>query len=248
LPFYYKDYVDFGDWLKKVAQSAAGIDVGIFSKIQALISDLVVANRTTPKYAAAQGVAFWLPQSKAQLDKHLSRYANLRWSKETGWNEVLNQMISLPPCVLRENGQWATEVLGFSSQYGETSWSARQVLGACDVAVYGDNAAAWAPSSEQGTQEYITVGFSSPIYATGALIRETYGSGYIIKIEALDTQGQYHVVWEGEDTSQPGTIADFEAQWPQTNYLVRGLKVTLDTDKQKSWEEMDSIQLLGASF
>lgn len=39
---------------------------------------------------------------------------------------------------------WASSVLGYSSQYSDTAWSANQVLGEPDTMTYGDFETSWA--------------------------------------------------------------------------------------------------------
>src|SRR5262249_34217247 len=46
--------------------------------------------------------------------------------------------------------EWASSVLGFSSQYSAGYWSAQQALGAPNTMTYGDIASAWAPASPNG--------------------------------------------------------------------------------------------------
>lgn len=142
--------------------------------------------------------------------------------------------------------QWADAVLEFSSQWSDTEWSARQVLGEPDTFGYGEFETAWAASSINGTIEFLTVAFDNPVLATAAMVRETYGNGFVTKIEVLDLMDQYHQVWTGVDPSQPGTPVEFEVTFPVTQFLVQGLKITIDTDHNlDSWEEIDAIRLKG---
>jgi hypothetical protein len=143
--------------------------------------------------------------------------------------------------------QVARRVIDFSSEYSTSSWSAAQTLGAPNTLQYGDYATAWAPEPINGTMEYVTVGYDVPIYATGAVIFESNGNGFVRRVEALDLDGNYHVVWEGTDPSLPGEVAQFRVTFPQTSYLVDGLRVTIDTDHDQAvWEEIDAIILEGA--
>jgi hypothetical protein len=144
------------------------------------------------------------------------------------------------------SAQYADAVLDFSSQYYWGSWSAAQTLGPPDTFDYGDRGSAWAPASQNGTSEYITVSFATPVYASGATIRETYGNGFVTQVDVLDTGDALHTVWTGTDPSLPGAPADFRVTWPQTAYLVKGLKVYTDTDHDPgAGEEIDAIQLHG---
>lgn len=142
--------------------------------------------------------------------------------------------------------EWAGELIAFSSQWSAGSWSAAQVLGAPNTFAYGDISTAWAPAAMNGGEQFVTVGFATPTYASGALVRETYGNGFVRRIEALDSTGQYHLVWAGSDGSQPGTPVDFMANWAPTPFLVVGLRVVTDTNHNLgAWEEIDAIQLIG---
>jgi hypothetical protein len=142
--------------------------------------------------------------------------------------------------------QYASSVINFSSQYTTGNWSAAQALGAPNTSGYGDIQTAWAPSSRNGTQEYLTLGFNTAVYANGAIIRQTWGNGFVKKIDVLDTSDVLHNVWSGIDSSLPGTPVDFSASWVTTSFLVKGLKIYVDTNHNPdTWEEIDSVTLRG---
>ena len=149
------------------------------------------------------------------------------------------------------NGEWATSVIGESSQYtdnGPYSWYSVQALGTPNAFTYGDNPTAWAPEPENGSQEYLTVGFPTNSYATGVLIRETDGSGFVTQVDLTDSSGTYHTVWTGTDSSTDGSINDFLISFTQTTYLVQGIKIYVDTDHdQNNWEEIDAVKLITPS-
>jgi Ca2+-binding RTX toxin-like protein len=142
--------------------------------------------------------------------------------------------------------EYASSVIGFSSQFSATRWSAAQALGAPDTFDYADLPTAWAPLPENGSQEYLTVGFDTPVYANGVTIRETIGNGFVTQVDVVDTSGALHTVWTGTDPSQPGSPADNLVTWPVTPYLVKGVKIHVDTNHNLStWEEIDAVQLQG---
>jgi hypothetical protein len=144
--------------------------------------------------------------------------------------------------------QNASSVIGYSSQYSPTDWSAAQALGAPNTFSYGDIKTAWAPSSRDGTIEFLTLGFNTPVYANGAIIRQTYGNGFVKQIDVLDTSDTLHSVWNGTDTSSSGSPVDFLASWATTSFLVKGLKVYVDTSHDlDAWEEIDSVTLRGTT-
>ena len=87
------------------------------------------------------------------------------------------------------------------------------------------------------------------MYATGVTIWQTLGNGFVTNVDVVDTNDELHDVWSGTDPSLPGTPIDFEAHWPETEYLVKGVKITVDTDHNlDTWEEIDAVQLHGSLF
>jgi hypothetical protein len=142
--------------------------------------------------------------------------------------------------------QEAATVIDFTSQYSATSWSAAQVLGAADTFVYADRSTAWAPRFANAGLQSITVGYDTPVLATGAVIRETYGNGFVRQVEVRDAvSGTFHVLFDGVDPSLPGTPVDFTVSWQPTEFAVDALRVTIDTDHSSTYEEIDAIHLRG---
>src|SRR5262249_6374789 len=139
----------------------------------------------------------------------------------------------------------ASSVIDFSSQYSSGGWSAQQATGQPNTLSYGDISTAWSARPMNGTQEHITLGFATPVQASGIIIRETNGNGYVTRVELLDTDTVYHEVWVGTDPSLPGTPVNFTINFPQTPYLVQGARISVDTNHDLStWEEMDAVKLL----
>lgn len=141
--------------------------------------------------------------------------------------------------------QWASSVIAFSSQYSTGGWSAAQVVGPPNTATYGDIDTSWAPSSANGTSEFLTVGYDMPVYANSVMVRETYGNGFVTQIDVIDLNNVYHTVWTGTDTSAQGTPVNAVFNFTETAYAVRGVRVYIDTNHSPSWEEIDAIQLSG---
>ena len=143
--------------------------------------------------------------------------------------------------------QYADKVISATTQYGTTGWSAQQMLGAPDTFTYGDARSAWAASSRNDTIEQVALGFATPVYATGATIRQVWGNGFVRKIEVLQQDNTYATTWQGVDPSLPGAPVDFRVNWTQTTTLVKGLRITIDTNHNlNAWEEIDAVQLHGS--
>ena len=145
--------------------------------------------------------------------------------------------------------QWASSVLGYSSQYAVSPapWSSARALGAPDVTVYRDDPNAWAPSVANGSTEWIALGYTTPVYATGVRVRESYGNGAVTKIELREQgTGTWHTVWSGVDATAPGAVADLAVALSPTSYLADGVRVTLDMNHSSAWEELDAVGLYGS--
>src|SRR5205085_2663617 len=127
------------------------------------------------------------------------------------------------------------------------NWAAVEALDLPNTNAYGDIGSAWAPSSRDGTLEWLALGFPEPVYSTGVTVRETYGNGFVTKIDAIDTADVAHTVWTGVDPSKTGSPVDFTATWAQTPYLVKGVRVWVSTNETGVWEEIDSMQLHGVA-
>ena len=148
--------------------------------------------------------------------------------------------------------QYASSVIAFSSEWSSSSWSAKQVLGQPNTSTfYGYLPTSWCALSinadgDADADEFITVGFSTPVYANSIEIRETYGNGFVRSIDLLDSQNVYHSVWVGIDPSQPGEPVNFRVNFERTTYLVVGARINVDIDHNLGiWEQIDSIAVTG---
>ena len=157
---------------------------------------------------------------------------------------VLVSLDELPSAVSLE--QWASEVIDFSSQYSSGSWSAAQALGPPDTFQYGDFSTTWQGQTRNGSIEFLSVGFADPVFATDVVIRETYGNGFVRRVELIDVNDQLHEVFNGVDDSETFVPFDFTVSFPKTDYLVKGVKITTDTDHDlNAWESVDAVKLIG---
>ncbi len=151
--------------------------------------------------------------------------------------------------------QWADSVAEYSSQYddGSTdSWHATQALGKPDVREHGDNELAWATLNADDGAEYIILNYTHPVFATGATVVESMAPGFVTQIDAVDLDDQLHTVWSGSDTANctlplpQCEIGELVVNWTKTAYVVKGLKVTIDTTHMTDvWEEIDAVALHG---
>jgi hypothetical protein len=145
------------------------------------------------------------------------------------------------------HGQWAISAAAssvYNKAKGNAAYSANQVTGPPNVDKYGDAPSAWAPATTDAGIEWLDLKYAKPVYATGVSIRESYGSGAVIKVELFDEQGGAHTAWAGND---PTTELNYLlVKIPKTAYKTARVKVTLATNVIPGWNEIDAVQLVGS--
>jgi hypothetical protein len=144
------------------------------------------------------------------------------------------------------HGQWAVQATAsstYNDAQGTASYSANQATGAPNVDKYGDDGAAWASKTPDGGIEWLDLKYPKPMYANEVRVRESCGSGAVIKIEVYDEQGRAHAVWQGND---PTTELNYlMVKFPKTTFKTDRVKVTLATNVIPGWNEIDAVQLVG---
>ena len=146
------------------------------------------------------------------------------------------------------NGQWAIQATAsstYNNAQGTAPWSANQATGAPNVEKYGDDGKAWTSKTPDSGIEWLDLKYPKPVHATEVRVRESCGSGAVIKIEVYDEQGAAHAVWQGND---PTTELNYlMVKFPKTTFKTDRVKVTLATNVVTGWNEIDAVQLVGTS-
>jgi len=143
------------------------------------------------------------------------------------------------------NVLWADSVIEFSSQYSEPDWAATQILGPPDTYPrYGDITSAWASRTQDAQTEFIKIGYTSHITITGVKVYETYNPGAISNIEAIDEEGNMHMLWSGKPSALPRRARIFRIDIPETEYKVAAILIRLDSHKVPGWNEIDAVGLI----
>jgi hypothetical protein len=144
-------------------------------------------------------------------------------------------------------GQWAiaaTASSTYNDAKGTDSWSANQATGAPNVDKYADDGKAWTSKTPDAGIEWLDLKFPKPVHAEEIRIRESCGSGAVIKVELIDEQGAAHTAWAGND---PTTDLNYlMVKVPKTGYKTDRVKITLATNVVPGWNEIDAVQLVGS--
>jgi len=145
--------------------------------------------------------------------------------------------------------QWASTLIGFSTEYSRKASAASQVLGAPDVwPGFGASDVAWAPSRPNSAlDEFVRVGFMEPISIRQVAVAETLNPGCIYKIIAYDEQGAKHELYEDRNMGQrsffPGSRLFTVVLDEPTPYRVAEIKVVLRTSRVEGMCQIDAIAL-----
>jgi hypothetical protein len=145
------------------------------------------------------------------------------------------------------HGQWAVSAKassGFNDAQGTTARSPNQATGAPDVEVYGSTITAWQPKTASSGIEWLELGFAKPVHATAVRVRESCGSGAVIRIELFDEQGAPHTVWSGVDSTKE--LDYLIAEFPRTPFTTARVRVTLATNLVSGIKQIDAVQLVGS--
>lgn len=145
------------------------------------------------------------------------------------------------------NGEWAIQATASSSYndaQGTAQWSANQATGTPNVEKYADDGRAWTSKIPDGGIEWLDLKYPKPVHATEVRVRESCGSGAVIKVEVFDEQGAAHAVWQGND---PTTELNYlMVKFPKTTFKTDRVKITLATNVVPGWNEIDAVQLVGS--
>jgi len=144
------------------------------------------------------------------------------------------------------NGEWAIQATAsstYSDAQGTAPYSANQATGVPNVDKYSDDGAAWAPKTADGGIEWLDLKYPKPVYATEVRVRESCGSGAVVKVEIFDEKGAAHAVWQGNDPTKE--LNYLMVKFPKTAFKTDRVKVTLATNVVPGWNEIDAVQLVG---
>ena len=147
--------------------------------------------------------------------------------------------------------QWASEVISYSSQFGNEEYAAKQVVGVPNAMTEGAvNHWAWAPKKEEvNTLEFIRVKFLEQIQVSQVVIAESKNPGAISKIVLYDMDNKKHTVYENDNPEpykdEPRRM--FSVEFEKTDYKVKLLRLELKTGRVKGSNQIDAIGVSGST-
>jgi hypothetical protein len=146
-----------------------------------------------------------------------------------------------------ERVTWASSVLGYSTQYSDTSWSAQQALGAPNVYPrQGDIPQAWASRSADDHAEWIELGYDTPRRVSAVEIYETFNPGAIETIELITTSGQ-RIELRGRSLPETDRVIDVRklvVSTPCTTEPIAAVRINVASAETAGWNEIDAVGLV----
>ncbi len=126
----------------------------------------------------------------------------------------------------------------------KVQWDHSQVVGPPDTTTAGDQPTAWAPRSPGSGVQWLQVGYDRAVELKEINIHQSYNPGAISKVTALTNDGSERTVWEGNAGAGEGIV---EASVPvPPGITANQLKIYVDTDRVRSWPEIDAVEMVGA--
>jgi predicted outer membrane repeat protein len=145
-----------------------------------------------------------------------------------------------------DSRRWASQVLGFSSQYSENAWAAARALGQPDTyPTYGDISTAWASETADDSPEYLELGFDNPGPISAVAIYETLAPGAVTKVSVRNaTNSQWVEVYSGVAVPAAAAARIFTVNFPTTAFPVDGVRIDLDSQAVPDWNEIDAVCII----
>ena len=119
-------------------------------------------------------------------------------------------------------------------------YQAVQATGAPNVVKPGaDNALAWCPAQEDGGEEWLELGFETPVAASEIHIHASFNPGAVVRVLGAPEGGEWTELWAGEGSPDAmPTLAVSPAR------ELQRLRLELDTGKVPGWNEIDAVALI----
>ncbi|MBN8576230.1 MAG: OmpA family protein [Cytophagales bacterium] len=155
-------------------------------------------------------------------------------------------LLAISACFFSSFGQsvqWATKVLGFSTELTPIQYSAQQALGKPNVLpAGGQNPGAWTPDKPKRT-EYIKLGYANPIQIQQIAIAESYNPGALFKVFVYDEAGREYPVHTFNPMAVPLQGRMLNVFLEKTKYKVAAVKLEFDGSALTDYFSIDAVAI-----
>jgi hypothetical protein len=207
----------------------------------------VVLISTSEQYFVAVGASpkeQWQREGSARFNEVLSSIAF--FTPVVSLAEVTPAAPTQTPVtsVSGEIRQWAVSAIAGSWYGGGENWSPSQATGEPNVTDCFDDARAWA-SAESGTVEWLELTYATPVNPTQVNIVQTYNPSYVVKVELIDAQGNYHEIYSSNGAAAGSCPFTLSIPVENAGYQAVGVKIAIDQTALEDWNEIDAVELVG---
>jgi hypothetical protein len=192
------------------------------------------------------GASLLDPQAQAAVAQHVLACRDLEHHRITvdDYKKLIGATRAQPtqPAIL-----WASRVVAVSSEYNDTTWAARQVLGPPDVYPrHGDLGGAWASKEPDAGDEFIEVAFERPVRAQAVRVYETFNPGAVSQVELVTSMGRRIDSTAGrtiaDRSPQGATVESFDLEC--TSEPIASVRLRLASGAVPGWNELDAIGIV----
>ncbi len=144
--------------------------------------------------------------------------------------------------------QWASKVIGYSSELTPLQYSAQQVLGKPNVLPSGgQNPNAWAPDKPK-RKEYLKVGFERPMNIQQIAIAESHNPSAIFRVLVYDEADREYVVNTLNPKAVPLRGRMLNLFMEKTPYKVAAVKIEFDGAALPDYFGIDAIAISNVNY
>jgi OOP family OmpA-OmpF porin len=144
--------------------------------------------------------------------------------------------------------QWATKVIGFSSELTPVQYSAKQALGKPNVLpAGGQNPSAWSPD-KPGGKEFIKLGFDRPANVRQIAIAESHNPSAIFRVLLYDEAGKEYEVSSLNPMAVPLKGRMLNIFIETTPYKVNAIKIEFDGAAVPDYYGIDAVAITDSNF
>ena len=143
--------------------------------------------------------------------------------------------------------QFASKVLGFSSQNNNVGFTAKQVLGTPNVYPnYGVSTNAWISNTPDGQREYLVLGFANAQAINFVDIYETANTGAVDTVFVKNpTTLAWDMVYNRTATAAPPTLVAKKTRigFPITAYAVSEIRLAINSQVVAGYNTIDAVSI-----
>ena len=148
--------------------------------------------------------------------------------------------------------QWASKVIGFSTELTPVQYSAEQALGKPNVLskgqlTGGQNPNAWTPDKPK-SQEFLKLGYATPMQIQQIAIAESHNPSALFKVYVYDEKGTEHLIRSFNPNPVPLKGRMLNVVFEKTPYKVAAVKLEFDGEALADYFSIDAVAISDVSI